>query len=163
MLLFNSLNILISIVIITSIVLRPYIVSQVRSSLISSLSLSFCLFRSFINHHLYFCHTFLCLISRHFSILHVHIPQSLSLFFLSTIRSLSLGKIIPILRYTLEKYAMPKIGWRPEGNHSVDITDNRCVYVCVSGVCMRAFFVFFYTQFWFFSLVSFLKIRQNQK
>lgn len=50
------------------------------------------------------------------------------------ILSLSLGKIIPILRYTLEKYAMPKIGWRPEGNHSINITDNQSVYVKLCSV-----------------------------
>ena len=156
--------------------LRPYIVSRVRSSLIIfflffSFSLSLSLFLSFffflsspIN-HLYSCARIPLSHSRkHLYPSHIHILSiTLSLFlFLSVIRSLSLGKIIPILRYTLEKYAMPKIGWRPEGNHS-DITDNRCVYVsvlrmCHVYVCVR---VFFYTRFWFLSS-AFLKMRQKE-
>lgn len=138
--------------------LRPYIVSRVRSSLINffffcfSLSLFLSLV-SPINHLCSRTHSSASLSQASLS-LHIRIPSIiLSLFLhLSVIRSLSLGKIIPILRYTLEKYAMPKIGWRPEGNHSVDITDNRClcvclcfiyiyvcvcVYVCVNVMCIR--------------------------
>lgn len=152
MLLFNSLNVLISIVIITSIVTSLY--SQpstiVADNLLFFLFLSLFFFRfqsrlfsrslmlSFISiNHFYSCmHSSTSFTGT--SVPNNAFPQSLFLFlflsltfflslFLSIIRSLPLGKIIPILRYTLEKYAMPKIGWRPEGNHSVDITDNRCV------------------------------------
>lgn len=148
--------------------LRPYIVSQVRSSLIIflffSYSFSFFFFSlsSPIN-HLYSCAPILLPHSRkHLYPSRIHILSiTLSLFlFLSIIRSLSLGKIIPILRYTLEKYAMPKIGWRPEGNHS-DITDNRCVYVSVLRMCHVCARVFFYTRFWFLSS-AFLKVRQKE-
>lgn len=124
--------------------LRPYIVSRVRSSLIIfcvylslslsfSFSLSISLFLSSPINHLCSSTHSSASFSLDISILHIRIPSLiLSLFlFISIIRSLSLGKIIPILRYTLEKYAMPKIGWRPEGNHSVDITDNQCLYVFV--------------------------------
>lgn len=153
LLFFNSLNVLISIVIITSIVLRPYIVSRVRSSLIIFLFFSFFFFLSPPINHLYPCAPILLPHSRKHpcpSCIHILSITFSLFFFLSVIRSLSLGKIIPILRYTLEKYAMPKIGWRPEGNHS-DITDNRCVYVSVLRMCHVCARVVFYTRFWFLS------------
>lgn len=131
--------------------LRPYIVSRVRSSLIIflfislslSFSLSISLFLSPPINHLCSCTHSSASFSQASLFSTYAFLQSFSLsLFLSVIRSLSLGKIIPILRYTLEKYAMPKIGWRPEGNHSVDITDNRCLYTCVRVyicICLNVF------------------------
>lgn len=163
LLFFNSLNVLISIVIITSIVLRPYIVSRVRSSLIIFFLFFLSFFLSPPINHLCSCASILLPHSlKHPYPSRIHILSlTLSLFlFLSVIRSLSLGKIIPILRYTLEKYAMPKIGWRPEGNHS-DITDNRCVYVSVLRMCHVCARCLLYTNL--ISLViAFLKVRQKE-